>query len=257
MRGTLALTTMLLLVGSSEARGQEAGEPPPSEAPARALTLHDEAKELYARGRYQEAVDKLEEAVALDPEAELLHYNLGLIEEKRGNLDRAIEHYQRCLALEDDLEERAQLQHIIDRLEGVKRHQAAARTPVMAEAPEAPSPQGPDEPRAPAHESGPSAWTLAVGSFTAAACVTTVVLAARAASLDPGGEATTNAAVGIDDLERDAAEAHRLAIAADILGAVAAAGAVATIALALAPPGEDDEAAIVLGPGGGALRWRF
>ena len=49
------LLSLMLVTGSAFA----------DDAPERALKLHDEAKQLYARGNYNEAVDKLELAVEL------------------------------------------------------------------------------------------------------------------------------------------------------------------------------------------------
>src|SRR4051794_19653069 len=57
---------------------------PQAERGKQAMALHDEARELYAHGRYRAAVARLEAAQALDPEANELVYNLGLIHERLG-----------------------------------------------------------------------------------------------------------------------------------------------------------------------------
>lgn len=222
------------------------------EAPAPALSLHDEAKELYAEGRYADAVEKLEEAVALDPDAVLLHYNLGLIEEKRGRLEAAIAHYRRCLELERDPTERAAIERIVERLEGARAHGAVA--PPAAPSPAPPPPAAPPPPPA----AGPSPWVWALGGLGAASLVGAVALAARAASLDPGDEARTHAGMGIDALEADVREAHRLAIGADVLAGLAAASAVAAVVVAFVPREERAIATdLIVSPAGGAVRWRF
>jgi tetratricopeptide (TPR) repeat protein len=246
MRSGLFGVSLLIAMGAA---GWARAE---GEAPASALSLHDEAKELYAQGRYGEAVDKLEEAIAHDPDAVLLHYNLGLIEEKRGRLDAALLHYRRCLELEQSAAERAQIQKIVERLEGAKAHGV-----LDAPAPSTPSPPPPPEPAAPPEAAAPSPWVWALGGLSTSTFVTAVLLAARAASLDPGDDVATSATVGIDDLERDAAEAHRLAIAADVLAVVAAASALGTVVVALVPRDQDGVAELLIAPAGGAVRWRF
>src|SRR5690606_10993372 len=135
------------------------------------------------------------------------------------------------------------IEQIVDRLEGVRAHGAleAPQKAMVVAAPPAPPP--------PPVAAGPSPWVWALGGVSTASFVTAVVLAARAASVDPGDEATTSAMVGIDDLQRDAAEAHRLAIGADVLVAFAAAGAVATIVVAVVPR-DDRPAELLLAPTG-------
>ena len=79
------------------------------------MGLYDKAQELYAQGRYEEAYSRLQEAVKLDPKGKELHYNLGLVAEKRGMLTDAIRHYRSCYELEKAPHERRSLRRILRR----------------------------------------------------------------------------------------------------------------------------------------------
>ncbi len=93
------------MTGRALADGAPPSPPPASasEQDARkkqAMTLHDEARELHAQGRYRAAVARLEAALALDPEGKELVYNLALIHERLGEVEPALRYYQRYLAME-------------------------------------------------------------------------------------------------------------------------------------------------------------
>ena len=219
------------------------------EAPEPALELHDEARDLYARGDYAGAVDKLREAVRLDPDAKTLFYNLGLIEEKMGRIDAAIADYKRCLALEEDPDERANLALVIKRLEGAR--QAMDFGPAPAPAPVAPPPPPPSD-------HGVSPWVWVTGATALGSFIVTAVLASRASAVDPGDEATTSVATSLEQLEDDAARAHLLAIGADIALGIGVAASAATIVIALVTSGDDDmPVAVGVGPTAASLRVEF
>ncbi len=241
-------------------------------APQRALQLHDEARTLYGAGKYREAISRLQEAVRLDPEAKVLFYNLGLIEERLGQLDAAQDHYRRCLELERNPREREQLEKLIKRLEGAKRHTGKAKTPNgTSQQPVAPS--GP--PRDSASRGSVSPWVWATGAAATSALAVGVILASRAVAVDPGDEATTGPDVSLDDLHSDASQAHTLAIGADVAFGIAFAATAATVVLALWRSGDDGPATLTkqtddgshlpsqaglrleLAPGRGRLVWRF
>ncbi|MBW2459038.1 MAG: tetratricopeptide repeat protein [Deltaproteobacteria bacterium] len=264
-RAVLAAGGLAVALLGSPARA--AGE----SAPERALQLHDEARTLYGVGKYEEAIAQLEKAVRLDPSAKVLFYNLGLIEEKTGRHDDALRHYHRCLKLEKDPREREQLQRIIDRIEGVKRHGPSSERP--------PAPSGQPGPPAPAADpsggSGVSSWVWVTGAGAVSALAIGLGLAGRAAALHPGGDATTGPDVSVDDLRHDAEEAHSLAIGADVAFGLAAAATAATVVIALTIRGDSTSAAdtgqtegarprqaqsdlrLELAPSQGRLVWRF
>ena len=54
------------------------------------------------QGRADEAVQCLHESLAIDPNFEESHYNLGCIDERNGDIDAAIARYRRALELDPD-----------------------------------------------------------------------------------------------------------------------------------------------------------
>ncbi len=83
---------------------QSAGTPGNAEA----LKLHEEGYELYKKGKLEEAIDKFTAAIAKDGENGKFHYHLGLAWTDKGlagdaaAFDRAIEEFQRVIALAPD-----------------------------------------------------------------------------------------------------------------------------------------------------------
>lgn len=220
------------------------------EAPEPALELHDEARELYARGDYAGAVDKLREAVRLDPDAKTLFYNLGLIEEKMGRVDAAIADYKRCLELETNPDERANLALVIKRLEGARE--------VMSFGPAPPPTPAPPPPPPPSDDSV-SPWVWVTGATALTSFVAAAVLASRAGAVDPGDDATTSVSTTLEQLEDDAAQAHQLALGADIALGLGVAATAATIVIALVTSGSDGDTpvAVGIGPTGATMRVDF
>lgn len=271
----------------AENHGPKAGDDPPQPVPEpapepvppmpgpgtnvddvqRALALHDEAKQLYARGQYPEAIAKLEEAATLDPNAIPLHYNLGLIEEKMGHLDRALVHFRRTLELEQNPRERQHLAKVIKRIEGARAldvlgHSQGARL----DGGTGPAPWSGDV--RPEKGEAPGPTTIEIAAYATAggallAFATASALLVRAADLDPGEDARTGEGITIDQLEADAAAAHRHAIGADVMFGLGAASAVSSLVLVIvigtgADPGASaPEVALDLGLSGGSFTWRF
>ncbi len=140
MRGrSLALAVALTAgaIAPRSVRAQDSTEPPadPSEADEappepkktptqlKAEAHYKRARELYQLGRYREAIAQLEAALKLDPKGAELLYNLGLVHEKLGDADEAIDAYTRylkALGPDADPEEVAKIKSIIRRLEGAK-----------------------------------------------------------------------------------------------------------------------------------------
>src|SRR5690242_15658561 len=60
----------------------ETPRPDRAPRPKKAMALHDEAWALYEEGRYRAAIDRLEAALRLDPDARELVYNLAVLHEK-------------------------------------------------------------------------------------------------------------------------------------------------------------------------------
>jgi TolA-binding protein len=71
---------------------------PPLSPQKQVEQLRREAGEALKEGRYEEAQQKLEKAIAIKEEASL-HYELGLIAMQRDNLDLAQKHFERAVQL--------------------------------------------------------------------------------------------------------------------------------------------------------------
>ena len=67
-----------------------------------AVQLYDEADALKEQGKLEEAIDKLKEALAVDETYTLAHSALGILLQKSGQHDEAIQHVQRVCELEPD-----------------------------------------------------------------------------------------------------------------------------------------------------------
>jgi tetratricopeptide (TPR) repeat protein len=112
------------------AAAQSDDEPakPESAAKKEAERHYKRARELYQLGRYREAIAQLEAALKLDPDGAELLYNLGLIHEKLGDVDEAVDAYRKYLKVlgdDADPEEKKKIVGVIKRLEGAKQELAA------------------------------------------------------------------------------------------------------------------------------------
>jgi tetratricopeptide (TPR) repeat protein len=113
-------------------------ESPGSTLRAEARVHYERGLKLYEHGRYDQAIDELRAGLALDPQPELL-YALGQAERKSGHCERALEHYQACMALLKNATAVAAVRVQIERcrLEQKEAPPVAPRAP--AEAPPPPS----------------------------------------------------------------------------------------------------------------------
>jgi tetratricopeptide (TPR) repeat protein len=103
--------------------GEDAPEPKKTPNQQKAEKHYKRARELYQLGRYREAIAQLEAALKLDPGGAELLYNLGLIHEKMGDVEEAVDAYKRylkALGKDADPEEIAKIKGFIKRLEGSK-----------------------------------------------------------------------------------------------------------------------------------------
>lgn len=67
---------------------------------ATAIELYDEADKLKAAGDLPQALDKLQEAIAIDPNYALAHSALAVVYQRMGEHTKAIEHAQIVCDLE-------------------------------------------------------------------------------------------------------------------------------------------------------------
>jgi tetratricopeptide (TPR) repeat protein len=89
-----------------------------------AIELFQRAREAYQQGRYSDAARDLEQALALDPSSPTLLFNLARVSELSGELDRAIEVYQRYLEVlpPGDAAERDRTEAAIRRMQGAQEY---------------------------------------------------------------------------------------------------------------------------------------
>ena len=257
-----AAAALLLVTGRALADGAPPSPPPASasEQDARkkqAMTLHDEARELHAQGRYRAAVARLETALALDPEGKELVYNLALIHERLGEVEPALRYYQRYLAMETAPKERERIQGVIHRLEGARPDLVAAREASI------PRPAPPPGLSDRARSLGPG--VIVCGAVGAAGLLTGVILGISALARSPGEGAMTGPGVSADDLLADARAAHRQAVGADVALLIGLAGTGAAVGFYVAqrraPAARAKPSApridLAVGPLSTALRVRF
>jgi len=197
------------------ASADEAQKPTPAE---QALALHDEALELYDRGEYRAAIQRLQDALELDPKGKELVYNLALIHERLAEVDTAERYYRRYLEMERDPKLRARVEATLRRIEGARKDFAPPPPPKKQKAP---PPQPPPLPRVEAR-APLSPWFYASSGVAAGSLLAGVVLGISAVAGDPGADATTGQGVGVDDLRAAANAAHTRAVIADVFFASSA-----------------------------------
>jgi tetratricopeptide (TPR) repeat protein len=205
------------LADDTEGDAAEAPPEPPkkTKAQADAEVHYKRAKELYQLGRYREAIAQLEAALVLDPKGAELLYNLGLVHEKLGDADEAIDAYHRYLAVlgkDVDPEEKKKIESVIKRLEGAKA-ELKAREAKQTE-----------------HRFTPLSTTLAVG---AGVClVATVVFGVLAMTHDKNARDFTVGSGGtVEDRNALIDRSKREAVLADVFGVVGIAAGGAALAL--------------------------
>lgn len=108
---------------SSPPPGGESSSPPPptpTAAQQAALIHYERGRAYYAAGRYRMAVNELETAVQLDPTGFNLFFDLGLVYERLGDVDRAVSAYRHYLDHVSDPAERERGERILFRVRGAR-----------------------------------------------------------------------------------------------------------------------------------------
>lgn len=182
------------------------------------------AKELYSAGSYREAITELEAARALDPKAKDLAFNLGVVHEKLGKFDEAIQYFRQYLELEGVTpQERAKAETIIKRIEGAKRE--VPTTPPPSAGGSAPPVTPPPAAEKPPHGRIDAA-TITAGSVAVLGLGLGATLGIIAVANQPSSTFVTGRDGTYAELEAKASDAHTQALVADIslgVGVVAAA----------------------------------
>jgi tetratricopeptide (TPR) repeat protein len=203
------------------------GGPALTEAQEKAREHFQHARELYQAGSYHEAIAELEAARELDPKAKDLVFNLGVVNEKLGNIDDALTHFRHYLEMDLDAQERARAESLIKRLEGAKREVKPEVQPAVPAAarPASPPPPPPEPPRGRV-----DGLTITFASIAGVTLIGGAALGIKALADKPSISGTYPSYTAYLELHKKAEDAHTLAVYADGLLAV---GAVATVTTAV------------------------
>lgn len=201
-----------------------------------AMKAYAEARVLYQRGQYRDAVKRLEEARVLDPTAKELVYNLALVHEKLGELDEALRYTKMYAAIETDPAERERAEKTVERLEGARKDLAAKTA--KKEPTDEPPPQAalvvptaaPPPPSPPPRRGRLDAWTIGAAGVSVVGLGAGTFFGISALSQSPNDPTTSRGGNTMQSLRDDASSAHGKAIVADIgFGVAVVAGAAAVI----------------------------
>lgn len=121
----VVLTSLLLavvVVAPAEARGQDAAS-----AETRARALSQQGMRAYAVGRYDRAIEMLEQAYALHPVPGFL-FNLAQAYRKKGDCERSYHLYDRYLSLAKKVRHRSAIAALRAEMDACRRSSAAERT---------------------------------------------------------------------------------------------------------------------------------
>lgn len=161
----------LLALGGARAQAQAPGETP---ALTEAQRLYEHGRALYQEGRYEEAVVELEHALALDPNAGLLLYNIGLVYEKLGQFERSVEFLRRYLQTDVAPDERARVEATIRRIEGASAHRPEVTPETRIVQVPVPVPVGPPRSEPPSFGRADTVFFVTAGAAAAALAVAAI-----------------------------------------------------------------------------------
>jgi tetratricopeptide repeat protein len=218
------------VTGSRAALAQETVGPSVPEA----RRHFESGRALYSHGAYREALAELQAAHALDPSAKDLVFNLGVVEEKLGEIDEALRWFHTYTTMPLTPPERERADAYVRRLEGARRELEPPPPPSSEAGGPSPPPTTPAETEPPASSPTPAhgrldAATIAAGSVAGAALVFGVVLGVKA-TIDRPAHFVTGVDGSYSDLVDRVHMAHEEAVAADIgFGIAVAAGVAATV----------------------------
>ena len=214
--------SLAVFVGGSGVASPLAAAPPSKVSAAdreRAEKAYQASLDLYRKGKYRAAIERLEDARAIDPEAKELPYNLGLVHEKLGEIDDAIRYFELYLTLEADEGERERVRATIRRLAGAKRDLVAAASASAAPSPPPPPPREDEKPPPPRAAGRLDGWVYTTGGLALATLATGTFFGVRALAKHDG-HPTTGAGKTLGDVQNAADDAHRSAVLADVFFAV-------------------------------------
>jgi tetratricopeptide (TPR) repeat protein len=199
------------------------GPSAPTEEAIRSAKGHfDRAQDAYRRGAYRDAVDELEAAIRLDPTSKDLEYNLGLVYEKLGDIDQAIQRFRRFREMETDPQEITKVDRVIARLRGA-RDAIDQTTTVPVERAKTPIVYRPTIVVKEAPRSGKlDTWTYTAAGVAGAAAIVGTVFGVLALAERPRSDERTGGSTSAAKLQERAETAHQNAVVADVAFLVSA-----------------------------------
>ena len=185
---------------------------------AEAKKHFETARGLYQKGAYREAIVELETALKFDPGGKELVYNLGVLHEKLGDIDDALQYFRRYAEMDLTAQEREKTEASVRRLEGAKKEIEAKRLAEQREQEkQLPQPQPPPPHDTPAPERGRiDVLTIGAASLAVGGLAFGTLFAVKASSDKPPSGFVTGKDGTFDDLQTRASNAHREAVLADV-----------------------------------------
>lgn len=223
---------------------------------ARAVILFEESERAYNEGDFAEAVAMLRRAYELHPDVTLL-FNLGRALEGMGDLDGAIDAYQRYLDEAGDVEDRGAIERRLETLRAQRAQLAGERAdaPERGEATARDEVAPPDRASAGGPDVDPAPWIVA----GAGVALIGAGIGFGVVSRDLDGQAAAEPVMATAvDLH---AQAETYAIVANVFfvaGGLAALGGAVWGVVSLATGGSDEGVVeLRISPTGAVLRGRF
>jgi hypothetical protein len=219
-------------LGASTGPRRALAQEPEAPASSEARRHFESGRALYGHGAYREALAELQAAHTLDPSAKDLVFNLGVVEEKLGDIDEALRWFHAYTTMTLTPQERERADAYVRRLEGARAEIELGPPPAEGTVP-APAPSTADA-EAPAARLAPTRGRIDAATVVAASVAGTALAAGAVLGIKALIDRPTNFVTGVDgsyqDLVNRMHTAHEEAVAADVSFAVAvAAGLAATV----------------------------
>lgn len=177
------------------------------------------ARGLYQKGAYREAIVELETALKLDPGGKELVYNLGVLHEKLGDIDDALQYFRRYAEMDLTAQEREKTEAAVRRLEGAKKEIEAKRVAEQREQEKQaalPPPPAPGREPPPPERGRIDALSIGAASLAVGGLAFGTLFALKASADKPKSGFVTGRDGTYDDLQTKASNAHREAVLADV-----------------------------------------
>lgn len=197
--------------------------------PAGAIEHYERGRREYLAGRYQDALQELKAALALDPNSPNLVYNVARVNEDLSEFDEAIKYYNRYRMLlpPGASEERDKTEKTIRRLQGARDElEQRRRTERLSE----PAPPAPPQLTASAGRADVLFWAVAGSGLALAAAsgVTGVLALRREKAVGDFVIGRGRTLAQRDELRK---EADTLAVASDVMSVAAGVALVSAVVL--------------------------